>query len=107
LTANEPFPGLLAAPHERAQVAVTAKQRGTTVRPRTFEVVERAGLWLEPNAAVTLERPAVALRRPNTPPLDWSLGGALYVLRRGNEITDLWIYDVFEVLVTRHIQGAR
>ncbi|MGI3128737.1 Fic family protein [Nitratireductor sp. PBL-C9] len=106
-TASQPFPGLLAAPRAGAQLTVTAKQRGAIIKPRTFEVAGTAGLWLEPNASATVERPAVALHRPGTLPLKWQLDGALYVLRRGHEITDLWTHDVFDLLVMRHIQGAR
>lgn len=104
---HQPFPGLLALPHERAQLSITAKQRGAIVRQRVFEVADTGGLWLEPNAAVTLERPAVVLRRPDAPSFDWRLDGALYVLRRGDEITDLWTNEVFDLLVARHIDGAR
>ena len=77
------------------------------MRPRTFEVTDGAALWLEPNAAMVLERPAVSVRQGALRAIDWALDGVLYILRRGDEITELWAFDVLDLLVTRHIQEAR
>lgn len=103
---EQPFPGLLAAPGEPAVLTLAASQRGAIVRPRTFEVSAGAALWLEPNAAVAMERPAVLFRQDGQPAIDWALDGTLYIMRRGDEINDLWAFDVFDSLVTRHIQEA-
>ncbi|UNU44498.1 Fic family protein [Sphingopyxis sp. YF1] len=103
---GQPFPGLLAMPGERATVSLRASERGTIARPRTFEVRDGAALWLEPNGAVTLEQPSVALQRQYGLPINWSLSGTLYVVRKGDDLTEFWANDIIDMLVSRHIQGA-
>lgn len=102
--ANQPFPGLLAAPGEPAIVVLKPEQRGAIVRPRTFEVRNGAALWFAPNAAAIIECPTVFLHRAKEK-LRWTIDGALYILRRGDELTDLWTNDTLDVLVARHVQG--
>jgi hypothetical protein len=101
-----PFPGLLASPGERSILAIDASQRGAVVRPREFEVEEGGALWLAPNAAVVVDQPAIASRKTNRSTPRWQLGGVLYVLRRGDEITDLWVLDLLDLLIARHVQEA-
>lgn len=103
---ERPFPGLLAVPGQAALLTLTARQRGAVIRPRTFKVgAGAAAIWLEPNAAVALERPAVSID-DGLQRTDWALDGVLYILRRGDELSDLWAFDFLDLLVRRHIHEA-
>lgn len=104
---EQPFPGLLGTRGEPALLTLSSRDRGTIVRPRVFEVTDGAALWLEPNAAAVIERPAVSVRSEAGQAVSWALGGVLYILRFGDEITELWAFDVLDMLVARHIQEAR
>jgi hypothetical protein len=104
---GRPFPGLLAVRGEPAVIRLGARQRGAIVRPRHFEVTEGAALWLEPNGAAVVERPAVSVASDAAETVQWAFDGALYILRRGGEITELWAFDMLDLLVARHVQEAR
>lgn len=104
---SDPFPKLLAAPGERAVLHLLANQRGAIIRPRTFELSEGAALWLEPNAAIVVEQPHLVYQDFSGKNVSWKLDGILYILRQGDEVSDLWFLDILEILISRHVQEAR
>jgi fido (protein-threonine AMPylation protein) len=103
---SDPFPKLLAAPGERAVLSLLANQRGAIIRPRTFELNEGAALWLEPNAAVVVEQPHLVYQENSGRNVSWKLDGVLYILRQGDEVSDLWLLDILEILISRHVEVA-
>lgn len=104
---SDPFPKLLAAPGERAVLSLFANQRGAIIRPRIFEFSEGAALWLEPNAAVAVEHPNLIYQEVSGQNVRWKVDGVLYILRKGDEVSDLWFMDILEILISRHVQEAR
>lgn len=103
---GEPFPGLLASPGERSVISLTREQRGVIVKPREFQVGDGAALWLDQNAAVVVENPSVS-RSLEGVKSQWAASGVIYILRRGEDIPDLWVSDVFDILAARHLQGVK
>ncbi len=102
--AGRPFPSLLADRGEPASLTLDAQQRGVIVRLCDFKKpFGGAVLRLKPNAAAILE--SLEIEDTSTE-VGWSVGGSLYVLQRGEQLTDLWVIDILDLLISRHFRAA-
>lgn len=99
---GRPFPGLISGSAEAAQLTLGPAQRGSIVRLREFEIQD-AALHLEPNAAVVIEAPQIVFASAIQPE-GWEIAGTLYALRPGEEISALWMFDVLDWLISRHLK---
>jgi hypothetical protein len=101
---GRPFPGLLAAPGQKAQLTIGPERNGAIIRLRDF-VIGAAALHLESDTALTLEAPEIIFAEPADAEHGWEISGALYILRPGARLSEIWMADSLDLLVSRHLQA--
>jgi Fic/DOC family len=106
VTEDSPFPRLLAPRGQNGLLLIGEGEHGLILRRKVLDASAGYALSLEPNAAVTIERPHVVWRGAEGDG-SWELMGSLYVIRLGRQLALPRARRMFDILLARHMASLR